>query len=75
MLANKLSCTHALNEKEIRLCILVFLGYYTDKQMADILCYSDKSIRAIKRNTALKLGTTSANLHRFLVEMVLNIPS
>ena len=62
---------HVLNDKEIRLCILVLLGGFSDKQMADILCYSEKSIRSIKRITAQKLGTSSAKLRSFLIEMLL----
>ena len=69
MLANKLKAKHLLNDKEIRLCVLVLVGNFSSKQMADILCYGEKSIRSIKRNTAVKLGTNSSNLRDFLLQM------
>lgn len=69
MLANKLKAKHLLNDKEIRLCVLVLIGNFSSKQMADILCYGEKSIRSIKRNTAVKLGTNSSNLRDFLLQM------
>lgn len=69
-LANRLKEKKNLNEKEIRLCILVLLSGFSDKQMADILCYGEKSIRGIKRNTAKKIGTSSANLRVFLLNML-----
>lgn len=68
LFADKLKALGCLNEKEIRLCVLVLIGSFTDKQMADILYYSHNTIRSTKRNLALKLGTTSANLHSFLTE-------
>ena len=69
--AHKLQEKHILNEKEIRLSILVLLGGFSDKQMADILYYSENSIRSIKRNTAQKLGTSSAKFRPFLIEMLI----
>ena len=68
LLADKLKATGSLNEKEIRLCVLVLIGSLSDKQMANILYYSYKSIRSTKRTLAIKLGTTSANLRSFLME-------
>ena len=69
LLADKLSRLGVLNEQELRLCFLVLIGQFSDKQLADILNYSEKSIRTIKRNTAIKLGTTSKNMRTFLVEI------
>ena len=68
LLADKLKAIGCLNEKEIRLCVLVLIGSLSDKQMANILYYSYKSIRSTKRTLAIKLGTTSANLRSFLME-------
>jgi len=70
-LADKLKRFSVLNEQELRLCFLVLIGQFSDKQMADILNYSSKSIRTIKRNTAIKMNTTSKNLRTFLLEIVL----
>ena len=71
---NKLATTLQkmnLSEQEVRLCILVVIGGVLDKQMADILYYSHKSIRSTKRHIALKLGTTSANMRAFLMEKII----
>ena len=68
--ADKLKAQCALNEKEFRLCVLVALGTFHDKEMADILCYGDKSIRSIKRHVAQKLGTSSRHLRAFLLRLV-----
>lgn len=68
LLADKLKAIGSLNEKEIRLCVLVLIGSLSDKQMANILYYSYKSIRSTKRTLAIKLGTTSANLRSFLMK-------
>ena len=73
-LAHKLRNLNILNEKEIRLCIMVFIGGFSDKHMADVLCYGDKSIRTIKRNVSLKIGTTSANLRHFLIDLAIGNP-
>ena len=59
-----------LSEREVRLCVLVLIKCYSDKQMADILCYGEKSIRGIKRYVAKKIGTSSANMRVFMIEMI-----
>ena len=68
MLADKLKNIGRLNEKDVCLCIFVMDGTLTDKQIADILYYSHKTIRSIKRYVAKKIGTTSANLQTFLLD-------
>ena len=68
--AHRLQVKNVLNEKEVRLCILILIGGFSDKQMADFLYYAENSIRGIKRYTAKKLGTSSANLRQFLMQML-----
>ena len=68
--AHRLKVKNVLNEKEVRLCILILIGGFSDKQMADFLYYAENSIRGIKRYTAKKLGTSSANLRQFLMQML-----
>ena len=68
MFADKLKMIGNLNEKDVCLCIFVMIGSFTDKQIADILYYSHKTIRSTKRNVAKKLGTTSAQFRLFLLE-------
>lgn len=70
---NKLTAA-GLTHKQIRLCILVFIGDFSDKQMAELLFYSDKSIRTVKRKVAHKLGSTSAQLPVFLHDLALQSP-
>lgn len=70
-LADKLKATEVLNEKEIRLCILVFLDGFDSRQMADILCYAESGIRNYKSHTANKLGTDSRHLRQYLFSLVL----
>ena len=73
MFADKLKMEGGLNEKEICLCVLVLTDSFTDKQLAEVLSYGEKSIRGIKRYVAQKLGTSSANLRYFLFEMVTQV--
>ena len=68
LLSTKLQMLEVLNEREIHLCILVTIGNFSDKQLAQLLNYSEKSIRSIKLNAAKKLGTTSAHLHDYLMQ-------
>lgn len=71
VLATKLQTTYSLSEKEVRLCVLVLLGSFSDKQMAEMLFYSYNSIRSTKRHVAIKLGSTSANLRSTLIDIAL----
>ena len=58
----------SLSEKEIRLCILVLLHSST-KQMVDMIPYSQSGLGKFKNTTARKLGTTTANLRSFLLNL------
>ena len=58
----------SLSEKEIRLCILVLLHSST-KQMVDMIPYSQNGLGKFKNTTARKLGTTTANLRSFLLNL------
>ena len=69
-LADKLQKLNVLNENDIRLCILVFIGL-SQKQMAEILLYSPKSIGRTKENTAQKLNIHGGELSEYLRQLVL----
>lgn len=71
-LANKLKATGILNEKEIRLCILVFLNCIEVQQMSTILNYAITAIRNYKQNVAKKFGIRSKDLRDFLIKMALS---
>ena len=68
-LADKLKALGFLNEREIRLCILVVIGKFRDKEMAELLLYGENSLRTIKTMVAKKLGTTSRHLRSFLLHL------
>ena len=59
--ANKLKATHALNETEIRLCVLVLINLHFN-QIAEILPYAPNSVGKLKDTTAKHLGTTGKQL-------------
>ena len=69
-LADKLKAVNSLNEREIRLCILIALGKFRDKEMAELLLYGEHSFRTVKTMVAKKLGTTGKDLRAFLLEKV-----
>lgn len=70
MLASKLRKTQALNETEVRLCILVLLDL-NRAEIANTLPYALNSVGKLKDHTAKKLGTTGKNLRTFLVRMAI----
>ena len=72
MMASKLKATHLLNEREIRMCILVLIGGFTGKQMAQWLYYAESGIRNLKNHTARKLGTNSTKLREFLLKLAID---
>jgi len=73
-LADKLKATCPLDEKEIRLCILVFLDMFTLKEIAALLNYSEKGIRTYKSRINKKVGNNGKDLRFFLVELAILSP-
>lgn len=71
MLEKKLD-EKGLNEKDIRLCILVLIDKFNSKQIAKLLFYSESGIRNYKHNVAKKLNTTSTNLRKKIIEIAIN---
>ncbi len=69
MLADKLKA-HALNDKEIRLCMLVLMDCFDSKQTAKLLNYAESGVRNFKQHTANKLGTTSRELREHLIRII-----
>jgi hypothetical protein len=75
LFADKLIATRTLDEKEIRLCVLVFLDMFSLKQMAAILPYSQTGIRTYKSRVNDKLGNKGHDLRTFLVDtLILGCP-
>ena len=58
-----------MNEQDIRICILVFLGL-NHRQIADMLNYSPKSIGKLKDITARKIGVSGGQLQDRLSELL-----
>ena len=70
LFASKLRAKQILNEKEIRLCVLVLIGFSRFK-IPDILPYSQNSVGKLKDQTAKLLGTTGKKLQDFLLKLVI----
>ena len=69
LLASKLRDKHSLKETEIRICILTLLNCGSE-QMAELLYKSPTSIGTLKRRVANKLGTTSGEMRKYLIDNV-----
>ncbi|MBR1809012.1 MAG: hypothetical protein IJ776_06465 [Paludibacteraceae bacterium] len=72
-LADKLEVTYKLHIDEIRVCFVVLLGF-SHKEIANILCCSEKSISQKKYRVGKKLNTTGAELREFLIRTACNYP-
>ena len=72
LLVQKLHKIYHLQEKEIRLCILVLFDTFNSKQQAKLLFYSESGIRNFKNHVAKKLGTNSTELRDFLINLAIN---
>ena len=70
MLVQKLQDRQILNRTEIRLCVLVFIGFKRN-DIAQTLPYSLSGIGKLKDHTAKKLNTTGKNLHTYLVNLAI----
>jgi DNA-binding CsgD family transcriptional regulator/tetratricopeptide (TPR) repeat protein len=73
LLADRLGQIDGIHETDIRLCVLVLIGFSLET-IADILPCSPNSVTTLKRRTALKLGTNSRDLRMFLLKMAANMP-
>ena len=73
LLADKLGQKAGIHETDIRLCVLVLIGF-SHEAIADIMPCSPNSVKTLKRRTALKLGTNSRDLRIFLLKMAANLP-
>ena len=70
-IAKKLQTTYSLNDKEVRLCVLILIGISNSKQLADMLCYGESGIRNFKNRTAKKLSTNSIELRNKLLKIAI----
>ena len=70
MLALKLRRKEVLNETELRLCVLVLVGF-SRVEIAEMLPYALNSVGKLKDHTAKLLGTTGKNLRDFLLNLAI----
>ena len=70
MLALKLRRKEVLNETELRLCVLVLVGF-SRVEIAEMLPYALNSVGKLKDHTAKLLGTTGKNLRNFLLNLAI----
>ena len=70
LLATKLKATNKLEEKEIRLCLLVLLEM-DNFTIAKTINYAPNGIGKYKYRIAQKMGTTIKYLRQFLIEMAI----
>ena len=68
LLATKLRTAYNLDEKEVRLCILILLHDFSNKQLAQHLNYGESGIGTFKYRVAKKFNVPSKDLHAFLLE-------
>ena len=74
LLANKLKAVEVLDEKEIRLCILVLLNFpFSNDEQAETIIYSKSGFGKFKYRMTKKLGTTAKDLREFLLKMILSM--
>lgn len=65
---------YKLSDKEMLFCASCLI--YHDMSLSDIsnhIIYSAVGIRTLKQRTAQKIGTTAAHLHKYLIEMAIQI--
>ena len=72
LLADKLKAIDKLDEKEIRLCILILLDMYNNKELADILTYSKSGIGTFKYRVSKKLNIHTKELRNYLIELIIS---
>ena len=60
-----------LNEREVRLCVLVMIDDFSGKEIAQNINYAESGIRSLKSKTAKKIGTDSKNLRHYLISIAL----
>lgn len=69
-LSSKLIQKYALNELEIRVCILTMLQY-TQKDIAMILPYAETGVGKLKYRVAKKIGISARELREFLLHFAI----
>ena len=73
LFADKLKATELLDEKEIRLCILILLDFpISNDEQAETIIYSKTGFGKFKYRMTQKLGTTAKELREFLLKIIVS---
>lgn len=73
LFADKLKATESLDEKEIRLCILILLDFpISNDEQAETIIYSKTGFGKFKYRMTQKLGTTAKELREFLLKIIVS---
>ena len=71
LLASKLRAQYNLDEKEVRLCILILLNKYSNKQLAQYIHYSESGIGTFKYRISRKFNIPSKEIRNFLLDLAI----
>ena len=72
LLASKLRTAYKLDDKEVRLCILVLLHDFSNKQLAHLLNYGESGIGTFKYRISKKFDIPSKDLRSFLLDFAVH---
>lgn len=70
LMVNKLKSIANLNEKEMRLCILVLCDF-SNRQIAELLSYAESGLGKLKYSTSKKLNVSTRSFRCYLVYMLI----
>lgn len=68
----RLKHTYHLRNSELKICLMVLLDF-PNKDCIKITSYTEKGFPTIKRRLAEKLGTSSGEMHDFLIDFIAKI--
>ena len=69
---SRLKHKYCLRNSELRICLMVLLDF-PNKDCIKITSYTEKGFPTIKRRLAEKLGTSSGEMHDFLIDFIAKI--
>jgi len=70
-LATKLKERYNMDLNNLRLCILITIGNFTNSEMADLLSYDEHTFRTIKNRVARNLNISGKNMRDFFLNLMI----
>ena len=67
-LATKLKERYSMDLNNLRICVLITIGNFTNKEMATILSYDEHTFRTIKNRVAKNLNVSGKNMRDFFLK-------